>query len=136
MEGLEVLYERDKEHDDTTTSQTYPDAVAIEAGRLYVYPMFAGTIIIENYIRKPNKLVSRGSLVDLPYDRALNDLLISGICKRGFRWLHDYDLLKFHTLEFDRLLNLYNVHKWKSDSRFRKSVNSYHVRCGRNSNYY
>jgi len=53
--GLDELNALDPRHNDTTTN-VYPDYVAIEAGKLFAYPMFAGTITIEGYFTKPTAL--------------------------------------------------------------------------------
>lgn len=113
--GLDTLLEYDPDRDETTTG--IPDAVSIESKRIYPYPLFAGTLILENYLREPTQMTDRYGYPDLPYDVILDDLLINGICKKAFIWLQDYDIAKVCSGEYERLLGLYRMHIDKSNSR-------------------
>lgn len=121
--GLEELLEYDPDRDETTTGN--PDAVSIESKRIYPYPLFSGTLILENYLREPTQMVDRGDYPDLPFDVILEDLLINGICRKAFIWLQDFDMAKICDGEYRRLLELYRMHIDKSDSKEKNEATYY-----------
>jgi hypothetical protein len=115
---LEELNESDPDHDNTTDGDT-PDAVAIEGGRMYFTPLWSGTIVLENYFRKPVAMEDEGDSPDLPDDKdaQLRSLLAAGVLRKGFLWKQDLQLAAYYRdNEFPRLLNLYDVHLDKSRS--------------------
>lgn len=112
--GLDELFEKDPDRDETTSY--IPSYVAIEGDRIHVYPLFTGTLILENYIRKPVAVASRSNAIDLTYDTVLPDLIISGVSKRCYEHLQDFDMAKIKEAEFIKLLYDYEAHNQKTDS--------------------
>jgi hypothetical protein len=120
--GLDTLLSYDPDRNETTEGN--PDAVSIEGGRLYSYPLFAGTLILENYFREPTAMTDRTGTVDLPYDETLHDLLVAGVCRKCYVWLQDFDMANYFRGEIygvpaeakTGLLDLYRVHIDKSYS--------------------
>lgn len=115
--GLDKLLSYDPDRDETTTS--IPEAVSIEGKRIYPYPLFAGTLILENYFRRPVKMADKTSNPDLPDDNEdlLINLLSAGVLKKGFLWLQDFDMTKYYEAEYWRLLDLYRVFVDASNSQ-------------------
>ncbi len=116
--GLDKLYAKDPDHDETTDSN--PGCVSIEGHRIYVYPMFAGNLTLENYFRRPTKMTERNSSPDLPDDNEslLHDMLLAGVLRKGFIWLQDFDMAKFYIeTEFPRLRDLYTINLEKTNSQ-------------------
>lgn len=116
--GLDKLYGKDPDHDETTDAN--PDWISIEGHRVYVYPMFAGDLTIENYFRTPTAMESRTSNPDLPDDNAslIHDLILAGVLRKGFVWLQDLDMAKFYIeTEFPRLRELYRMNLDKTNSQ-------------------
>jgi hypothetical protein len=117
--GLDRLYEQDPDHDQTTTG--IPDAVAIDGGRIYPVPLFAGTLNLENYIREPIDMENIGDYPDLPTyvdEEESQELLIAFVCQKAFAWLQDFDMLTFYRGEWNEILTLYKTHIEKSDSEY------------------
>ena len=113
---LETLNENDPDHD-STTSNDAPDYCALEGRRVYVYPMFSGTLVIENYFREPTDMGGGNSFPDLPDDTVMQDLLIAGVCRKGFRLLDDPEKKMENDNEYGYYLDLYRFHIDKSNSR-------------------
>jgi hypothetical protein len=109
---LEKLNSYDLDHDSTTTGTT-PDAIAIEGGRMYITPLWAGTMTLENYFRVPVKMTELSSRPDLPEPDSdgvvLEDLFVAGVLRKGFRWLQDIDMINYYDAEFSRLVSLYQT---------------------------
>ena len=92
--GLEDLRALDATITDTTTN-IYPDYVAIEGGYMYPYPLFAGTLTLQGYYRKPTDMTVDASVPDLPEANIFNELIVSGVCgKYGFPHLNEAALAK------------------------------------------
>jgi hypothetical protein len=122
--SLEDLYSYDPDHDQTTTNSN-PDYIAIEGNRLYVYPMFSGTLVLENFFRAPVDMTAGDSSPDLPDDIVLQDLLISAICRKGFRLKGDLDLKREYENDYAYYLDLYRLHLDKSNSREEKEFKDF-----------
>lgn len=122
--GLDKLYEKDPDHNDTSSADE-PDAVSIEGNRLYVYPMVSATLYLENYFRRPTDMVSNTSSPDVPDDTALQDLLISGVCKKAFQWMQDFDAKREYEADYLKYLNLYSVHIDKTNSMVNQPAKFY-----------
>ena len=121
---LEDLYANDPDHDGTTDGDA-PDEVAIDGNRIYVQPMFSGTLVLENYFRKPTKMDNGTGSPDLPDDEVVEDLIQSGVLRRGFRMLGDMDLKREHEADFIYYLDLYREHLDASDSREQTTFKDY-----------
>lgn len=92
--GFEKLNLLDPDHSDISTN-TQPDYVSIEGGVLYVYPKWAGTIVLENYIRKPTDMVADTDLIDLPETGISEDLIVTGVLGRYcFPHLNEREMAK------------------------------------------
>ena len=115
--GLDELLSYDPDRDETTTS--IPDSVSIEGKRIYPYPLFAGTIILENYFRRPEKMTDKSGSPDLVDDDEdlLVNLLSAGVLKKGFLWLQDVDMVQYYSAEYNRLLDLYRLFVDASNSQ-------------------
>ena len=109
---LERLNSFDLNHDSTTTGTT-PDAIAIEGGRMYITPLWAGTMTFENYFRVPTKMTGNSSRPDLPEPDSdgvtLEDMFVAGVLRKAFRWLQDFDMVAYYDGEFSRLVSLYQT---------------------------
>lgn len=114
--NLEKLYEFDPDHD-ATTDNDQPDRIAIEGNRLYVHPKFAGDIVVENWFRSPVDMTGDSSKPDLPDDTVMEDLLIAGVCRKGFRLLADFEMKREYDSEYAYYLDLYRHHTDKSNSK-------------------
>lgn len=115
IKNLETLNDQDPDHDETTTAGN-PDLVALEGVTAYVWPMFAGTLVIENIYRAPVDMSDNTGNPDLPDDAVVQDLIVAGVCRKGFRRLQDFDLMSTMTAEYFSLLGLYRKHIGKSNS--------------------
>ncbi len=118
--GLDELYAKDPDHDETTDSN--PDYVSVEGHRIYVHPMFAGDLTLENYFRRPTPMTERNSYPDLPNDdeTVLYDMILAGVLRKGFLWLQDFDMAKYYIeTEFPRLRDLYNTNLDKTNSQIK-----------------
>lgn len=114
--SVEDLNDADPDHD-TYTANTEPDYVAIEGGKVYIYPMFSGTLTVENYFRMPVELTAAGN-IDIPNDYFALDLTVNGVCgKYGFPFLNEPELAKERRDEFHKLLEQYRVVIKQNDSR-------------------
>jgi hypothetical protein len=122
--GLDELFAKDPDHSETSDA-SIPDYVAIEGGRLYVYPLVTATITFENYFRTPTVMTSDSSSVDLPYDEALEDLIINGVLNKAARWLRDWDLYKIASAEYAAKLFDYQAHLAHNASRTRQTPLNY-----------
>lgn len=114
--SLEKLNEFDPDHDATTTN-TQPDHCAIEGNSVYVHPLFAGTLTIENWFRSPVDMSTVNSTPDLPDTTVVEDLIIAGICRKGLRLLEDFEMKKEYDAEYGYYLDLYRHHVDKSNSK-------------------
>lgn len=121
---LEDLYKNDPDHDGTTDNDA-PDEIAVEGGRVYVQPMFSGTLILENYFRKPVKMADGTDSIDLQDDEVVEDLIQAGVLRRGFRMQGDMDLAREHAADFSYYLDLYRDHLDTSDSREQAKFNDF-----------
>lgn len=113
--NLETLNLKDPDHDETTTN-AFPDVTAIEGTTVFVYPMFTGTLVIENVYITPTDMSDNTKNPDLPDDDVVQDLIIAGVCRKGFRRLQNFDMTSHMTREYFRLLSLYRDHLDKSNS--------------------
>ena len=92
--GFEDLNKLDADHSEITTN-TQPSYISIEGGVLYLYPKWAGTIVIENYIRRPVNMVEDTDVVDLPEDSIADNLIIAGVVgKYCFPHLNEWEIAK------------------------------------------
>ena len=117
-----------------TTANAYPDNVAIEGGYMYAYPLFNGTLTMENYYRFPTAMTVDGSIPNLPNDNARTDLIITGVIgKYGYPLLGEFDLAKFYYNrdvvppmgQFFTLLEVYRANLQKSDSTLTNQAKDY-----------
>lgn len=113
---LEKLVTFDPDHDATTDNDA-PDWIAIEGKRMYVNPMFAGTIVLENFFRIPTPMADRTAFPDLPDDEDVQDLLMSGVLRRGFRMLGDFEMQKNYEADYAYYLDIYRHHLDRSNSK-------------------
>jgi hypothetical protein len=114
--ALDAILAYDPNHSSTTTN-TVPDYCAIEGGYIYVYPMFAGNIVLENYYPRITVMTSTSSSPGLPYVYYIDDLIISGIAgKYGFPWLGEYDQAGWWKNQYKEYLEKYRLHLEKSNS--------------------
>ena len=87
--GVEVLNSNDPDHSETSIAST-PNCVAIEGKYLYVYPKWAGTVVIENYLRLPVDMSATTDIPDLPMEHLRVDLIVAGVVgKYGFPALNE-----------------------------------------------
>jgi hypothetical protein len=76
--GIDELFSKDPNHDDTSSGTT-PDCVAIDGGYIYVYPMWTGTLTIENYFRYPVDMSTSTDNPDIPVEHLRTDLIVAGV---------------------------------------------------------
>ena len=122
--NLEELYANDPDHDATTTNSN-PDSCAIEGNRLFVYPMFSGDLVVENWFRRPVDMTENSSTPDLPDHYAVEDLIIAGVCRKGFRLLDDFEMKREYDSEYGYYLELYRHHIDKSNSKVTVETKDY-----------
>ncbi len=113
--GLDRLLELDPGQDDTT-SNAFPEAVAIESTNMYSTPLFTGTVDVEGYYTIPTDLSADGSNLDFPDDDDAVGAIIAGVLWRCFRHLKDPDMMSVYLQDYNRLLELLRRHNNKSDS--------------------
>ncbi len=113
---LETLISYDPDHDQTTDNDQ-PDYVAVEGRRIHVFPMFAGDLVLENFFRIPTPMADRTGFPDLPDDEDVQDLLIAGVLRRGFRMLGDFDMQKNYEADYIYYLDIYRRHLDRSNSK-------------------
>jgi hypothetical protein len=90
--GFEELNSIDADHSEISTN-TQPSYAAIEGGILYIYPKWAGTIVIENYIRRPVDMAADTDTVDLPEASITDDMIVAGVAgKYCFPHLNEWEL--------------------------------------------
>ena len=114
--GLDELAEYDPDHDETTTN-TNPDYCAIEGDNVYVYPMFAGTLTLESYYRKPTEMTGAASNPDIPFADKFQDLIIAGTCMRLSRFKQDFDLYSLFLADWNKYLTMYETHLKVNNSK-------------------
>lgn len=124
--GLDKLNEYDPNHDDTTTN-TYPEYVAIEAGRLFVYPKFAGTIKIEGYFTTPTDMTTTSSNPDVSNsdDALAQEYIIAWVLSRLYRFIYEPDMEQYWMKELVGYLELYRLYLKQSDSKKENKMTSY-----------
>ncbi|RMG04682.1 MAG: hypothetical protein D6726_02890 [Nitrospirae bacterium] len=101
---LDELNGLDPDHDDTTTG-SYPEYCSIDAGYLYIYPKWDGTLQIRDYYRKPTDMSNDTDTPDLPFASSglVDDLIVFGVVgKYGFPSLNEKELA----------LQYWNEHPW------------------------
>ena len=113
----EKLEAFDPDHNETTDNAK-PGYIALEGKRLYFYPLWAGDLVMEDYIRKPSVMTERNSEVDLPDDNGIliKDLILAGVLEKAFLWLQDFDMTVYYKNEFRELLDEYEVNVKHSNS--------------------
>lgn len=130
--GVEELNAYDPDHDDTTT--TTPTCVAIEGRRLFVYPMWTGTLTIENYYREPVDMSATTDVPDIPIEHLRTDLIVAGVVgKYGFPALkEEQKALAYynrhthpHSGLFFELLEAYRKHFQGQDTVWRNRASFY-----------
>lgn len=114
--GLDSLRSFDPAHDQTTSGDT-PDAVSVEGRSMFVYPLFNGTVVLENYYKQPTDMADDTKSPDLPDHTVVQDLLIAAVCWRGFRLLRDWDAMRNYRDEYNHYLDIYRRHLGRSDSK-------------------
>jgi hypothetical protein len=116
--SLEKLNEIDPDHDSvsTTTGAQY-DYVAIEGGKLWLYPMIATTLVLENYFYKPTE-ISASNNIDINDDQFAEDLIINGVCgKYGFPFLNEKELADEYRQRYYQLLEQYRIYLTRNNTQ-------------------
>ena len=114
---LEELNDLNPYHDDVTTN-TYPDYCAIEGPYIYVYPMFAGDIYMQNYYKRATAMTSTADSPDLPYVYMVDDLIVFGVASKfAFPLLNEPELASEYKAKYEDALNRYMRHLDKNNSR-------------------
>jgi hypothetical protein len=117
LRGLDKLLDLDPGQNDTT-SNAYPDAVAIESNKMYSTPLFTGTVDVEGYYTIPTNMTGDSDNPDFPDEDDAVEALIAGVSRRCFAHLKDPDMANYYTQEYGRLLEMLRIHNNKSDSNF------------------
>src|SRR3990167_42177 len=116
--GLDELNAIDSNHNDTT-SNTYPENVAIEGTKIFTYPLFAGTIKVEGYFEAPTDMTTGASNPDIADsdDALAQELIIALVLRKAFSHLLYDDKTAYYSTEAGGLLELYRTHIKKTDSK-------------------
>lgn len=94
--GLDVIRSFDIAHTAITTAG-YPQCVALEGTSIYPYPLFTGTLTIDNFYRYPTAMVNDGDSPDIPDNSIRTDLIVAGVVgKYGFPHLTEMNLARFY----------------------------------------
>lgn len=130
--GIEELNAADPDHDETST--TIPTYVAIEGTRLFIYPMYTGTITIEEYYREPVDMSASTDVPDIPKDHLRTDLIVAGVVgKYGFPAINEHQkALAYYNRNtnpksgmFFELLELYRKHHQSQDTVWKNRAKYY-----------
>lgn len=114
--GLDRLRSFDPAHDQTTGNDV-PSFCSVEGRDMFVYPLFNGTVVLENYYRQPTDMTDGASSPDLPDHSVVQDLIVAAVCWRGFRMIRDWDTMRNFRAEYDHYLDIYRRHLGRSDSK-------------------
>lgn len=121
---LEELNAKDRDHDDVTTGAE-PTAAAIEGTSVYVTPLWAGELIIENIFTAPTSMADNTESPDLPDDDVAQDLIITGVLVKAMIFLRDFESAAAYRVEYFRYLDLYRKHIDKSNSMATSKVKNF-----------
>ena len=89
IETREYLNWVDPDHDQTTTATNGPTFVVLDGSELLIYPMWAGDITIQDYIRRPTLMTVDGSDPDIlsegiDADILVKDAIIDYVCYKVY----------------------------------------------------
>ena len=112
---LEELNALDRDHDDVSTAAE-PTAAAIEGTSVFVSPLWAGELIIENIFTKPINMADNTENPDLPDDDEAQDVIIAGVLAMCFKMLRQFDMAAAYRVDFFNFLDIYRNHIDKQNS--------------------
>ena len=98
----------DANHSETITS-IIPAYAAIQEPNLYVYPMFAGTVKLHNYYRVPATITAGSDAPDLTETNIVHDMIVNGVCRHGFKWLNEIELMQLCESDYEKYLRAYEI---------------------------
>src|SRR5512139_1929535 len=125
---LEDLNALDPNHSDTTT-ETKPTCWALEGRTLHFYPLWAGTIVLENYYRYPTAMSADGDSPDIPgttSDTLIDDIIIAGVLGRyGFPMLGEFDQATYWQNQYAEMFDTFKRDIRKTDTSLKDVVIQY-----------
>lgn len=103
--SVQFINSIDPGHFDTTDSDT-PSYWAPKGQRIWIYPMWTGTLEIQDYQRIPTAMVDDGDSPDFPSEglsgeRATHDMVVDYVLSKIYRkWLKEPGMAEPHVVDF------------------------------------
>src|SRR5512139_3011270 len=93
-----------------TSTGTYPSYCAIREPNIYIYPIVACSLVIQNFYRKPVDMTGDSSSPDLPDADIMTDLIVKGVIAKADIWENEPEMQTEASTAFESYLEQYRQH--------------------------
>ena len=106
----------DPDHSETTTASTGPSYYAILKPKIYIYPKWAGTLNLQQYIKQPTAFAADGTAVGLVSESITGDILTTNAIRHYvcyyvfFNWLNQTEKAQEHFSQWRKAINDMQLH--------------------------